>query len=123
MTEKIAIVKPINETKYDFKQSKYDYVPQVPFRALITGPSGSGKSLMLVSMILDIYKNVFSRVYIFSPSIEVDSIWLPVKKYIREELGVDTEKEKCWFDEFKPQDLEKIIETQHKITEWSKKTV
>jgi hypothetical protein len=51
-------------------------------------------------MILDIYKKVFERVFIWSPSIEVDSIWLPVKKYTKHQKKVDTDKEKCWFEEF-----------------------
>ena len=114
-------VKLIDEIHYTFPQSKYPNVPQVPFRAIITGPSGSGKSVLLTNMILDIYKNVFERVFIWSPSIEVDSIWLPVKKYIKHQMKVDTEKEKCWFEEFNVQDLEKIIQTQHKVTEYTKK--
>ena len=36
-------------------------------------------------------------------------------------MKIDTEKEKCFFEEFSPEDMEKIIETQHKITEYSKK--
>ena len=63
----------------------------------------------------------FPRIYIWSPSINVDSIWLPVKKYIKETMKVDTEKEKCFFEDFIPEELEKVIETQHKITEYSKK--
>ena len=114
-------IKPIDEISYEFPQSKYEVVPKVPFRAIITGPSGSGKSVLLTNMVLDIYKNVFSRIYIWSPSINVDSIWLPVKKYIKEGMKVDTEKEKCFFEEFIPEELEKVIETQHKITEYSKK--
>jgi len=115
-------VKPIDEIHYTFPQSNYQVVPQVSFRAIITGPSGSGKSVLLVNMILDIYRNVFSRVFIWSPSIEVDSIWLPVKKYIKQQMKIDTDKEKCWFEEFNVEDLERVLDTQHKITEYSKKT-
>ena len=67
---------------------------------MIAGPSGSGQSVLLTNMILDIYKKVFERVFIWSPSIEVDSIWLPVKKYTKHQKKVDTDKEKCWFEEF-----------------------
>ena len=45
-------VKPIDEIKYDFKQSKHEVVPKLPMRAMIVGPSGTGKSTLLVSMIL-----------------------------------------------------------------------
>ena len=40
---------------------------------IITGPSGSGKGILLQSMILDIYRDVFDRIYIWSPSNSVDS--------------------------------------------------
>ena len=76
----IPIVKPINVKEYDFKQSKYEVAPKLPFSQIITGPSGSGKGILLQSMILDIYRDVFERIYIWSPSISVDSNWLPVKK-------------------------------------------
>jgi ABC-type transporter Mla maintaining outer membrane lipid asymmetry ATPase subunit MlaF len=57
-------------------------VPKLPCRSILVGPSGSGKSVLLTNLILDIYRGCFSRIYIFSPSIDVDSTWLPVKKYI-----------------------------------------
>ena len=120
MNNNIPIVKPVNEIKYEFKQSKYSNVPKVPFRALIFGPSGSGKSVLLVSLILDIYRDVFSRVFVFSPSVNHDSIWLPVKKYVKENLNVNDEKEQCFFEEYKTEDLMKIIDTQTKITKYLK---
>ena len=100
-------VKPIDEIKYDFKQSKHEVVPKLPMRAMIVGPSGSGKSTLLVSMILDIYRGAFERILIWSPSGNLDSTWLPVKKYIKEGLKVDTDTEPCWWDEFNVEDLEK----------------
>ena len=57
-------------------------------RAMIVGPSGSGKSTLLVSMILDIYRGAFERIFIWSPSVNLDSIWSPVKKYIKEGLKI-----------------------------------
>ena len=97
----IPIVTPENEIKYEFKQSKYSNVPKVPFRALIFGPSGSGKSVLLVSLILDIYRDVFSRVFVFSPSVNHDSIWLPVNKYVKDELKVNEDKEQCFLKKTK----------------------
>ena len=72
-------------------------------------------------MILDIYRNVFERVYVWSPSISVDSNWAPVKKYIQDELKVDLEKEKCFFDEYIPEERERAIKQQHKVIEYQKK--
>ena len=53
-------------------------------RSMSVGPSGSGKTMRLTNMILDIYKGCFSRIYIWSPSIEIDSTWEPVKTIISE---------------------------------------
>jgi len=80
---KNPIIKPIKGTKeYHSKQSTYDIVPKLPMRSIILGPSGSGKGILLQSMIVDIYSKCFARIYIFSPSIDVDSAWKPVKRYI-----------------------------------------
>ncbi len=82
MTSEIPIIKPIKLTEYQTKQSKYSMVGKLPTRALLVGPSGSGKGILLSNMILDIYRDCFSRYYIFSPSIHVDMAWQPVKDYI-----------------------------------------
>ena len=75
----IPTVKPVHVKEYGFKQSKYEVAPKLPFSQIITGPSGSGKGILLQSMILDIHRGVFERIYIWSPSISVDSNWTPVK--------------------------------------------
>ena len=115
------IVKPIIVKEYDFKQSKYEVAPKLPASMIISAPSGSGKTILLQSLILDIYRNCFARIYVFSPSINVDSIWTPVKKYIKDEMKVDTEKEQCFFEEYIASDLQKIIERHHKVIEYQKK--
>ena len=77
------IVKPVNVKEYDFKQPKCEIAPRLPFSQIITGPSGSGKGMLLQSMILDIYRDVFERIYIWPPSISVDNNWTPVKDTFR----------------------------------------
>ena len=89
-------ITPIQLKEYNCKQSKYsDVAPKLPMRSMLVGPSGGGKTVLLTNMILDIYRDCFSRVYIWSPSINVDSTWKPVKDYIR--------------DHIKPNDREKIF--------------
>ena len=65
-------IKPIKTKEYDVPASKYKLVGALPTRAIILGPSGSGKSILLQNMILDIYKGLFQRIYIFSASIDVE---------------------------------------------------
>ena len=88
-------------------------------RSMLVGPSGSGKTVCLTHMVLDTYKGCFSRVYIWSPSIEVDSTWEPVKDYIRDPLKPNA-REKCDFDSYEPSELEKVIKTQQKVIDYQK---
>ena len=90
-------------------------------RSIILGPSGSGKTILLQNMILDIYRGCFSRIYIFSPSINVDYSWVPVKDYIEKEMKViHSDEEPIFFDHYNPEDLQNVIDTQHKISKYMK---
>ena len=116
------IIKPIKTKEYEVPESKYKQVGKLPIRSILVGPSGSGKSILLQNMIIDIYKGLFGRIYIFSPSIDVDHTWLPVKNHIKKELKLEeTDEEKFYFSEYDPNALSKIIETQKKVIEYQKK--
>ena len=121
MTNKVPKIEPIQTKEFSVKQSKYDVVGKLPIRSVILGPSGSGKTVLLQNMILDIYNGCFSRIYIFSPSIDVDQTWNPVKKYISEHMKVDSSKDQIYFDHYDAEALQNIIETQYKITNYLKK--
>jgi hypothetical protein len=116
-------IKPIRLKEYETKQSKYyPIVPEVPYRSVILGPSGSGKTILLQNMILDIYRGCFSRIYIFSPSVDIDATWSPVKDYIEKELKIkNTDEDKYLFNHYDPEALHNIIDTQHKVVEFQKK--
>ena len=91
-------LKPIELKEHTCKQGHYgDIVPKLPMRSMLVGPSGSGKTVLLTNMILDIYKGCFSRIYVWSPSIQVDNTWRPVKDYIRDHIK-PSDREKCYFD-------------------------
>jgi len=58
---------------------------------------------------------LFTGIYIFSPSIEVDSSWIPVKKYITDHMKVvHTEEEPIYVDHYDPKALHDIFYIQHK---------
>ena len=120
--DKVPKIEPIQLKEYETKQSRYSMVPPIPFRSIVLGPSGSGKTILLQNMILDIYRNCFSRIYIFSPSIDVDSTWIPVKDYIEKDMKVqNTKEEPIFFDHYDPENLHRIIDTQHKVIDYMKK--
>ena len=113
-------IKPIQLKEYNSKQSKYnDVVPKLPMRSMLVGPSSSGKTVLLSNMVLDIYRDCFSRIYVWSPSIEVDSTWKPVKDYIRDHIKPN-EREKIYFDSYDPAELEQVINTQKKVIDYQK---
>jgi len=115
-------IEPHKIQEFNVKQSKYEMVGKLATRAIICGPSGSGKTVLLQSMILDIYRGCFSRIYIFSPSINVDYTWIPVKEYISKEMKVEeTDTDKFYYDHYDFEALNNIISTQHKIVDYMKK--
>ena len=111
---------PIKVKEYQVKQSKYEHVSKLPTRSVINAASGSGKTVLIQNLILDIYKGCFSRIYIFSPSIDIDDTWLPVKKYISEELTV-TEDEQIYYQDFDGEAVQTILTTQKKVIDHKKK--
>ena len=113
-------LKPIQLKEYNCTQNNYaDIVPKLPMRSMLVGPSGSGKTVLLTNMILDIYRGCFSRIYVWSPSIEVDKTWQPVKDYIRDYIK-PSDREKCYFDSYEPAELEQVIRTQQKVIDYQK---
>jgi hypothetical protein len=111
---------PIAVKEYIVKQSKYDQVQKLPVRGILLGPSGAGKGVLLQNMILDIYRDCFERVYIFSPSINVDHTWLPVKEYLSNKIQLSEEEPELYYDTYDPESLLSIIDTQRKIVEHQK---
>ena len=110
----VPIIKPINITEYEFKQSKYEHVPKLPFRSIIVASSTGGKTVLVQNLILNVYRKSFAR------SVHNDPTFTEVKKYIRDELHVDDEKEQIYFDNYNPSDVENVIERQKKIINYMK---
>ena len=121
MSDDIPSIEPIDIPEYKYKNSKYEMMPSLPARMLAVASSTGGKTVLIQNLILNIYRGSFERIYIFSPSVHVDDTWKAVKKYIKETMKVDDEKEKIYFEEYDPIALKKIIETQHKVIEYQKK--
>ena len=113
-------IRPIKVPEHTSSQSQYEHVPRVPTRSLILAPSGGGKTVLLQNLVLDVYKDCFARVYIFSPSIDVDMTWNPVKEYLEKNMKQNAKKERYLFDSYEPAELQRIIETQHKVSEFMK---
>ena len=64
---------PITITDYTMRQSSCEVVGTLPIRSIILGARGSGKTVLLQNITLEIFKGCFERIYTFSPWIDVDS--------------------------------------------------
>ena len=116
-------IKPIELKEHTCKQGHYgDIVPKLPMRSMLVAPSGAGKTVPLTNMILDIYKGCFSRIHIWSPSVYVDNARKPVKYYIRDHIKPN-DREKCYFDEYDPRELQAVITTQQKAIDSQKENI
>ena len=107
-------LKRIPEIKWNYTQPEEPF-PKVPGSGLILGPTGSGKSSLAVQMLLQPYKDVFSRVYVFSPSVDIDDLWNPVRKHNNNHLEVDETKEQVMFNTWDEEALENIMTQQAKM--------
>ena len=113
----------VNKTKqYNIKQSKYgEIVHTIPFKSVIYSPSHGGKSVLITNLIQDIYRDCFERVYIFSPSIEVDDNWRNTKKYLNEAIKISDDEPSLYQPEFNEEVVSEIMDTQKTIIEHIKK--
>ena len=74
------------EKKFEFPQPKEPYPPSQRSGALV-GPSGVGKTTTAIAMLMGPYKDVYSRVYVFSPSCAkgIDPAWDAYRKFVKEQ--------------------------------------
>ena len=113
----VIIIKPINKLQeYTCTQSKHDIVPKLPLRGMLLAPSGSGKTVLLSNLILNVYRDCYEGLYIFSPSVNVDQTWQAEKDYQEKIMTVkETPKSQFDFDHYNQEDLQHIIDTQRKV--------
>ena len=118
----VPLIKPAKGMRsFEFEQSTYKFLDGVlPCRLLCCGASNSGKGIAVQSLILQVFRGQFQRVYYFSKTAGVDHTLEPIEKYVRKELRVPEEEE--WkFSERAPAVLADLINQQKSIIEYEKK--
>ncbi len=110
---KVEVPQPINEI-----------LPRLAMRAIALGPSSSGKTNMLVTLLTDprFYKGKFSKVYWCSPTAKVDPSLDVLRKYIKDDLKQDQDDDPTFHESIDVPFLQSRVERQRKITEYLKKT-
>ena len=63
-------------------------------RSLFLANSSGGKTTLIVNLLLNkwAYRDVFSAIYVFSPSVHHDGTWGALKEYVRDELNKKEEE-------------------------------
>ena len=115
--------------EYRCRQSRFPHAPPLPVLGLCVGPSMSGKTNFLVKLITEVYrhkdgKSCFDRIYVFSPSVNHDPMWKPVRDLIENEildyLNPNHRNEEFFFDEPDFAAMERIIDQQFAIIKLSR---
>jgi len=70
-------------------------------------------------MLTRIYAGCFERIFVFSPSVHLDSLWTVVKDYSSNVLGVPPEEE-TFFDSWDEAKLSEILSTQKAVVKHQK---
>ena len=120
-------IEPAKGTRtFEFKRSRYEHLKNFNvLRSICVGKSGSGKSILLQQMILNIFRDpqgssLFSRVFVFSPTALSDTVWEPVLKFCRKELGHSEEEPGPLFDEWDEDALRRIVDEQKSLIDFEK---
>ena len=70
------------ENNWNWQQPPEPF-PPCPSRGCFLGPSVSEKTTTLISMLLGPYKLIYDALYVFSPSVEIDNAWGPVREFAK----------------------------------------
>jgi hypothetical protein len=87
-----------------------NHLPKHPIRAIVAASSGGGKTYVMIEMILQQYRGVWDKIYVFSPSATVDRQWEPVKDYVKRHLR---QKEEPFHEDFDSELVEELLAQQH----------
>jgi len=112
----MPVLKRPAEISWHYKQPNDEIFPRCPgANGCFLGPSGTGKSTTLISMLLGPYKGVFDRISVWSPSVEVDSAWNPVREYAKnlEGSSFHSEWHEATLREILDEQRRKIQELKH----------
>jgi hypothetical protein len=93
--------------------------PDLPTSFILAAPTASGKTMIILNLLLRYYKDMFARIWFFSPSIKLDPQYAPLRKYL--EKMSDQDKEPLMFEDLDQGALSRILEDQRAICEECRK--
>jgi hypothetical protein len=113
-------VLPPDVPQYSTKPAGGPGVPQLTgggARVIICGPGGFGKTCILCNLLTrtEAYRGAFEKIYVFSPSVNLDKNWDVVKRYQTNGLKAGP-REQLYYPDFSEEALQALIDRQEKIT-------
>jgi hypothetical protein len=114
-------IKVPNCPKYTCRQPTSEGVPKLPARAIIVGPGGFGKTIILVNLLTrpEAWRGLFERIYVVSPTIHLDRSWDVLKDYQKNVMKVNP-KEQTYWDSWDEEAMQSLLDRQMKVTEMQK---
>ena len=129
MPSRIPDMGAVKIPNYTCRQSRFPHAPALPCLGLAVGPSMPGKTIFWVKLITEVYrhkdgKSCFQRIFVFSPSVNHDPMWKPVRDMIENEildpLNPNHRNEQFFFEEPDFAAMERIIDQQFAIIQLSR---
>jgi hypothetical protein len=80
----------------------------------ISAPSNSGKTVLILSWLLDIMREKYDVIYLLSPSADLDPSWEPLKTYVKDVLGRDQREEPWYWSDWSDERIVDLLEDQKK---------
>jgi hypothetical protein len=94
-------------------------LPDLPTNFLLAAPTASGKTQIILNLILKYYRGQFARIWLFCPSSKLDPQFKPLIAYL--EKMTDQKREPLIFEEFDPVKVGQILDEQRQIVESCRK--
>ena len=88
-------------------------LPSLPSSFVLAGPTASGKSQILLSLLLKFYKGEFARIWVYCPSFKLDPQYKPLRDYL--DKMCDQSKEPLYFEEMNHAHLGQVLDEQREI--------
>ena len=110
-----------SKPKQKLRQPAADWLPSTPFLMGASGPSMSGKGVLIQNIIMnpDLYHDekgdpVFDEIHYWAGSATLDTNLDKLRRWTEDVLKQDPEKNPAIHDGFKPQEVREVIERQRK---------
>jgi hypothetical protein len=106
----------------DLPQPKNDILPRLAARIIALGPSSSGKTNMLVTLLTDsrFYRGKFEKIYWCSPTATVDPALDALREYVQDHMQQDQSEDPTFHDGIPVEFLQSRVDRAKKVTEYLK---